>query len=447
MFNDRSGSRGPRWRRQWVLIALVLGLGSLVWAGCGSSSSDGESSSADSAKTNPGVPKVNVRFGMQPFGDHTMFVTGMTKGWFDEVGINIEPQPLGRDVPPGQAAQELVTNQLDMVSEYTPLAVQEMAHLPDIKIAGWNDINFGTFVFADPELGLESLEERIEGGESLEEAMEKIGEEMKGNSYAIEASGFHRIFYNTVAKYGKISLNDDLDLSVLEDPQIVQQALGGQLDFASPAGVAQMVQLFQAGWTPLVDLETLVEELPPEQVAPMLGNTGWQATEKYLEENHDTVLRFNSVVFRIIDAVLKDPEATLPDQTTYLERVTGTDIGVPGLTKVLTEIDPLTPFDEQADYWVNEDARFYYTKLYEPQIEAAQEGGVLPKNKQFKASDLIVAGKYYEELVELKEKYDGMVGQAGDLSGEKKELAEDAATQYEAFNYLDAVRLLEEALA
>lgn len=445
MFNDKSGSGGFRGRRLGALVVLVLGLGSLVWAGCGSSSSD--SGSTGSTKADPGIPNVNVRFGMQPFGDHTIFVTGMTKGWFNDVGINIEPQPLGRDVPPGKAAQELVTGQLDMVSEYTPLAVQEMGQLPDIKIVGWNDINFGTFVFAKPDLHLETLEERIEGGETMEEAMLKIGDEMRGKSYAIEASGFHRIFYNTVAKLGHFNLNSDVDLKVLEDPQIVQQALGGQLDFASPAGVAQMVQLFQAGWTPLVALKTLVKELPPEQSAPMLGNTGWQATEKYLEQNKDTVLRFTSVVFRIIDAVLKDPEATLGDQATYLERVTGTDIGVPGLTKVLTEIDPLTPFDEQAKYWTEKDSRFYYTKLYEPQIKEAQKGGVLPKNKTFKAGELIVAGKYYEELVALKEQYDEMVGQASGLSGDKQELAEDAAAQYKAFNYLDAVRLLKEALA
>lgn len=181
----------------------------------------------------------------------------------------------------------------------------------------------------------------------------------------------------------------------------------------------------------------------------MLGNTGWQTTEKYLNENHDTVLRFASVVFRIIDSVLKDPEGTLPDQTTYLERVTGTDIGVAGLTKVLTEIDPLTPFDEQAGYWTDKSSRFYFKKLYEPQIKAAQEGGVLPKGKQFKAEDLIVAGKYYEELVALKDEYDKLVNEVdeGSLSGESKELAEAAAKQYAAFNYLDAVRLLKEASA
>lgn len=437
-----------RSRRLLALVVLALGLGSLTWAGCGGSGG-GDTEGKSSAKVDPGVPKVNVRFGMQPFGDHTIFVTGMTKGWFNEVGINIEPQPLGRDVPPGKAAQELVTGQLDMVSEYTPLAIQYMSQLPDIKVIGWNDINFGTFVFANPDLKLEGLQERLDSGESLEEAMKKIGDEMRGKRYAIEASGFHRIFYNTVAELGQFKLNSDVELSVLEDPQIVQQALGNKLDFASPAGVAQMVQLFQAGWTPLVDLKTLVEQLPPEESAPMLGNTGWQTTEKYLNENHDTVLRFASVVFRIIDSVLKDPEGTLPDQTTYLERVTGTDIGVAGLTKVLTEIDPLTPFDEQAGYWTDKSSRFYFKKLYEPQIKAAQEGGVLPKGKQFKAEDLIVAGKYYEELVALKDEYDKLVNEVdeGSLSGESKELAEAAAKQYAAFNYLDAVRLLKEASA
>ncbi|HTT95274.1 MAG TPA: ABC transporter substrate-binding protein [Solirubrobacterales bacterium] len=459
MYNGTTGRGRRREFRLWAMLVVALALGSLVWAGCGSSSGGGsntggsteggEPAAESSGSDNPGVPQVNVRFGMQPFGDHSIFVTGLTNGWFEDVGINVEPKPLGKDIPPGKATQELVTNQLDIVTEYAPLAIQDMSQVPDVKMAAFDDINYGTFVFANPELKLETLEERIEGGESLDEAMKKIGEEMKGKSYAIESSGFHRIFYNTVAKLGGINLNSDLELSVLEDPQIVQQALGGQLDFASPAGVAQMVQLFQAGWTPLVSLKTLVEELPPEESAPMLGNTGLQLTESYLNENRETVLRFLSVMYRIIDEIYKDPEKTLEEQATYLAKVSGTEIGAKGLTEVLTEIDPLTPFDKQAEYWNDKESNLYYTKLYQPQIDEAQKGGVLPKGKNFVPKEVIIAGELYEEMVELKEEYEKLLKSSDveGLSGKQKELAEAAATQYERFNYVDAVRLIKEATA
>lgn len=446
MYIEKSARRSLGFGRRLALVVAGLVLAGMAWAGCGGGSDDG--GDGEKAASNPGVPQVDVKFGMQPFGDHTIYVAGMTNGWYEDVGINIQPQPLGREVPPGEATQMLLSGELDLVTEYTPLAVQEMGQVPDVKVAGFDSINFGTFVFANPDLNLKTLEERMEEGQSLEEAMADIGDEMRGKNHAVEASGFHRIFYNTVQKLGGIDFSKDLNLSVLEDPQIIQQALGGKLDFASPAGVAQMVQLFQEGWTPLVSLQTFVEELPAKQTAPMLGNSGWKSTDEYLKGNHDTVLRFTSVMFRIIDAITTDPAGTLGEQAEYLARVGGTDIGVEGLEQVLLEIDPLGTFEDQADWWVNKDSNYYFENLYQPQIAAAQAGGVLPKGKDLKATDLIVGNEYYQELVDLKAEYDDKVKQldGADLSGDKQSLADAAASQYDAFNYLDAVRLLEEAL-
>ena len=39
------------------------------------------------------IPQATVRYGSLPYGDNSMPVIGMQKGWFDEVGITVQPSP------------------------------------------------------------------------------------------------------------------------------------------------------------------------------------------------------------------------------------------------------------------------------------------------------------------------------------------------------------------
>ena len=58
------------------------------------------------------IPQATVRYGLLPYGDNSMPVIGMQKGWFDEVGITVQPQPVGSKVQDNQVVPKLVNDEI-----------------------------------------------------------------------------------------------------------------------------------------------------------------------------------------------------------------------------------------------------------------------------------------------------------------------------------------------
>src|SRR5690349_3432044 len=79
--------------------AIVM-FGDLL-AACGGNS-DSSSSTGSASKTagsldvkaGTDIPKATVRYGLLPYGDNSMPVIGMQEGWFEDVGITVQPQPV-----------------------------------------------------------------------------------------------------------------------------------------------------------------------------------------------------------------------------------------------------------------------------------------------------------------------------------------------------------------
>ncbi|MGH6943042.1 MAG: hypothetical protein ACREH6_02325, partial [Geminicoccaceae bacterium] len=67
------------------------------------------------------IPASAVKFGMRPYADNTFYVIAMKKGWFEEVGIKILPEPEGLKVTDNNVIALLLNGQLDMSSQYCPL--------------------------------------------------------------------------------------------------------------------------------------------------------------------------------------------------------------------------------------------------------------------------------------------------------------------------------------
>jgi len=54
---------------------------------------------ASSLPSIPEIPKVTIRFSNSPYVDHSYSVIGVKKGFFEDVGITMDPAPYGRVVP------------------------------------------------------------------------------------------------------------------------------------------------------------------------------------------------------------------------------------------------------------------------------------------------------------------------------------------------------------
>ena len=398
-----------------------------------------------------GIPDVSVAFGMSAFADHNIYAIGIKNGWLSEVGLTLTPKPFGvRSLSP-QVISRFLSGESEIHTWYGPLQIEIMVRVPHVKLFTMSDTYVGTYMLAAPNGGAKTVAELVKGGMPFEKAMNTVMQQLKGKRVGIDNTGSSRVFLDAITEIGDFSF-DDADLTVLEDARLVNLARGGNLDFVSPAGAAQNVMLLKEGWYPAVSITDLIENLPlgdPRGIGS-IGHTGLATTDVYYRENFDTILRMTGVMFRIIDAINTDlangTDHALALEVPVIEAAAGVKLGVDGLRAIFTTLDPLFSFEDQADYWVNQDSPHYYWNVYMPQIKAAQDGGLLPSDKDLIPDGAFTAPHVYKTMLRYRTWYDQMVDGAAKLDGERARLAKVAATHYAIRNYLDAYRILNAAL-
>lgn len=421
--------------------SAVFMFGGLLSA-CGDSSATSTPTTASlgklDVKAGTDIPKSTVRYGLLPYGDNSMPVIGMQKGWFDDVGINIDPQPVGSKVQDAQVVPKLVNDEIDMINWDGTVIIQSMTKAPDLKMIGFTDTYLGIYMLAPPDSGAQTVKDLVDGGTDFSEAMKTVMGQLVDKKVALDNTGYHKTFFNTIFKLGEVSTSD-MDLTTIDDAKMVQLAKAGDIDFCSPAGAAQNVELLKIGWFPIVGVEDLLNGLPPgdPQAVATLDHIGPALNQKFYEDERETVLRAMSVNFRIVDAIVNDPENTLPVQLPYLESVTGGSYTLDDIKLIYSKIDPPTVFDDQSKFWTDMESPQYYKNVYNPQIQSLQDGGVLPKGEDLDASQVFLGTEVYQTLLDLKKQYESLSSEA---ESKDPDLAQQAKIQAENRNYLDAVR-------
>ena len=98
----------------------------------------------------------------------------------------------------------------------------------------------------------------------------------------------------------------------MDDAKSLVLAKAGREDFVNPEGAPIVYTLRQAGWTNLVDIDDLIKHGPggvDSPIEPLIGIVGIGGNSDYINSHQNTVLRFLSVVWRVIDATKKDAVA------------------------------------------------------------------------------------------------------------------------------------------
>lgn len=444
-------SRRSLLQRAAATSALLAGPGALL-AACG----DDDEAATTTPKSTTGfepsagseIPKATVKYGMPPFPDGSFYVIAMKNGWYDEVGISIDPKPYGRDITPNNVVQLLINGDIDVAAMNGPGIVRTMSQVPDLKMLTASDVYIATFLLASPDSGTTPVSELVAGGMGTAEAIKTAMAGVKGKGVGFNNAGSQRVFLDAVfKKYGGLSYKD-VKLTVTDDAKLIQLAKGGQIQFATPDGSAQNVELLRLGWKPLVSVSDFskAKDLPGARklVAASLSHEGPCAKQSYYDENTETMLRFISVMYRCIDEIAKNPQLWA-DHSPYLKARNGIDVPVTALQTIFKDINPFTDFDHQDKFWSKLPGNYEdYTVVYGEQIKAAQEGGVLPKGETFKPEDAFLGPRVWGTLRDLQKRYDTKKKGA---SIKDKALAAKAQTHYDHRNYLDAVRLLTAATA
>ncbi|MBV9289125.1 MAG: ABC transporter substrate-binding protein [Hyphomicrobiales bacterium] len=424
---------------------------SLLLAGSTPALAAGKGIGFDPDKASPGaeVPKVQVSLGMRPYANDLIFVAGVKQGFYGDVGMTITPTPYGRKVLPDQAIPLLVNKQIDAQALYPPDVIATMDSVKNIRFIALTDLFQGFAVLAHPDTHAKTVKDFMGEGLSFEEAMKKTMAQLKGQKFVTAPVVDNRIFLDTVFKLGGLDMKKDTQLVVTPDSNALELATSKQILFASPTGAPFTAQLRGAGWLPLVspiDVLTYMPAGPGSPTAALVGTPGVATDADWAQKNPETVLRFVSVMFRIIAAEQADPEKTLASMLDYVNAFAGTSLDIAGLKLTIDTLSPLSNFDFQKNYCDNDKSALYYRTAFDAAVKFNVDKGALPKG-QYDADDVIWACDVYHDLVELKARSDKLMTEvkSASLSAEKQALVDKAKQYYAWFDYLDSYRLLREA--
>jgi len=399
-------------------------------------------------KASPGtaIPKVDVSLGMRPFANDLIFVAGIKLGYFEDVGLKITPEPYGRKVMIDQAIPLLVNKQIDLEALYPPDLIAAMDSVKNVRFIALTDLFQGFAILANPDTHAKTVNDFMAEGKSFEDAMKATMAQLKGKSFATAPNIDNRIFLDTVFKLGGLDMTKDTKLVITPDANAQQLASNGQVKFQSPTGAPFTAQLRGAGWIPLVtpiDVLTHMPGGPGSPTAALVGTPGVASDGGWAKKNPETVLRFLSVMFRIVRDEKADPEKVLGSMLSYVNAFAGTSLDVAGLKVTIDALSPLSDFEFQKNYCDNKDSALYYRTAFDAAVKFNINKGVLPK-AEYDADDLIWACDAYHDLVALKQASDDLLQKIGGstLPADKQALVDKAKAQYSNFNYLDAYRML-----
>jgi hypothetical protein len=167
----------------------------------------------------------------------------------------------------------------------------------------------------------------------------------------------------------------------------------------------------------------------------------------WARQHAETVLRFTSVMFRIIEQEQKNSDQMLRSMLDYVNSFAGTSLDINGLKLTIDALSPLSNFDFQKNYCDNQNSALYYRTAFDAAVKFNIEKGVLPKG-EYDANDLIWSCDVYHDLVALKQESDNLLKQieGKSLSATNQALVDKAKQFYSWYDYLDAYRLLRAAV-
>lgn len=426
---NRSGGTG-------VLALAFAILALVVLAGCGSSSDETVELPTGLATPGTDVPEVAVKLALTPLGDTTIPVIGVEKGYYQDVGITIEPEPYGAKLDLLGSVAPLLNKQVEVGSAFPPTVLGQLDTVKNIKAFALSDVFTGYALLA-PEGQFKSVDDLMQDGASFDAAAGEVVDQVSGRSLLLaDGDPSAQLFYKVLFDLSDVTA-EDADTTYLKNPEITKAALAGRADFAAPSSGVDIQTLLDNGWESLISIDQMFENLDDERVLQLVGHSGYLTTDEYLSSNYETLLRFTSVMYRIIDDLQKNPEETVALYRDFVNSYTGTDLSDKGLADLYKSSYKLANFEEARVYYEPNDSVLNVDNAYNAQLATLKEDGVLKESHT--AGDLFVAGQVWKDLNRYKQESDKLFDSVGDKD---KDIVARAQEFYDARDYLDSYRLL-----
>jgi ABC-type nitrate/sulfonate/bicarbonate transport system substrate-binding protein len=389
------------------------------------------------AKAGTTIPSATVKMGLSPNADELIPAIGVERGYYKDVGISIAPGPYGAKTDLLTSVTPLLNGQVAVGTGYAPTVLPQLDAVRNVKVFAVMDVYYGYRILA-PKGKYKTVSALMEEGQSFADAAKTAVSQMRGKTF-LRNEATSPTFFNLAYELGGLE-DGDFNLVLLDNPGVVRAALAGRGDFAAPTGAADILELESRGWEPIIDVRQMFDNIPEKTLPLRATNSGFLATDAYINDNYETVLRLTSVMYRIIDDLKRDPLASVEVFRDYVNSYTGNDLTAAQLKEVIASLYSFRDFDEAAEFFGSKKGAFSLAPAYAAQIATLKEGKVLKGEHQY--SDLILAEQVWEDL----QRYRSEAERLFEVVEEKDpDLARRAREQFDARNYLDAYRLLASA--
>lgn len=399
----------------------------------------------------PAIPGVTVKFSMVSYTNHTWPIIGVRNGFFDEVGIKLEPAD-GRIVFENQTVPLLQNKEVDISTIFVGVLTPALDKIKNLKPFLIHSFWQGNTILTAPNSGFKTMDDFMAEGKTFLEAAKLTVAQLKSQKLTVPPTISTRPWLNFVYDFAGLKLEDS-DLVILEDPNAVQLAISGGAPFASPAGAVQIYQLqFQAGWKPLISTRQMVKYATGEgadKVRDLLNYDGFAATTEYLSANKDTIHRFNSVMYRTMAGVFgPNQKAELEKQVPFVNAANGSSLDAAAIKFIFEQLDPFFPWEAQEAIWTDKSNPLYYLNVYDVQLKKFIKDGALPPGN-YNLDDFFIAKSFWQEALALRKRTAELVAKvdSAKLPDDKKVLAETGKAWSTKYNWVDSVRFLEAALS
>lgn len=426
--------RTPHSTRLRLTLGAVAAASALALTAC-SGSNSGATGETTGVVGDMSIPVVAVNFGVEPYPPHTDAIIGIEQGWFDEVGIDLDYKNVQAD----QVAPLLISGSVDVASAAPALLI------PSMKQADFDSFVFGDIfqayaIMGQPNAGYQTYSDFIDQGQEPREALASAMAQLKGRVFTYPAEAAIKPFIQLLFDRGGLTL-EETTTEIQNDSNGVALMLSGRADFEI-GGLPARITLEQNGFVPIVtaaDLADAATASPDSEELRSITHVGWSATQKWADENHDTVLRLASVKFRIVQYMVDHPDDAIALHLPFLNELAGSELTAEDLKVIYEKLDPSYTFEQQAPWFTDTDDAFYWSYEIDSIISSYVEQGLFSEG-EFAAADISSADKVYLELEDYRQQAEADIATLADATGEAADLRDAAQHYYEIFDFLDAAR-------
>ena len=465
----RSGVRRRRGRGLASRLGAVSVVMALVAAACGDSD-DAETATVVpttaaaatlAAVTAPEIPSSTVNMAIYPCcADQSHYVIGLEKGWFADVGMEIDGGEFHLYTLFDQIVPSMQRGDFDVAGIFVQGYLQTLDTFGnDVPPIFFTATYVGYSILKSPGSDAKTTEDFMAEGMSFRDAAAAAVSQLEGKEVYTPPHGQVQPPYPDVfMSYAGLSYPDDLDLQFLEDVKIVEVAAQeGRIEFAIPYAAPVLVQMIREGWEPVINtVQTLndVGSAQAERMTKLVGSSGLFAQRSWVDADRDRALRLLSVTFRILEYL--DSSATQHDgwviQADLMNASQGLSLIPEDVGVIWDSIDPMWKWEDQGpQLWDDPNAGNHVETALQTQIGALVENGTLegPVDK-YDIEAFLVAKSLFNELRDLQHEADALFAEANGADVEVGRGAVGviaaAQTHYDNYNFVDAVRFLKAAL-